>query len=269
MASAAKIPAGIVRWGDFTRSDAWAIVSNPWKATKNIPAARVIPGTGPGSRGAPNFRERFGTVKRAAPATAMKATIRESLRIPSQGVRRLGGADLRALAATNARYTRTAIVFPETLYAPPPRGTLSGNHGTSRTWSRRKSARRPIPAAERAAAVRWPAQESHPLRNPLRPGRAPRTQPYPPPAASGRAPASSAYAREVRRTTNAAIPIPRTAATPATRAIVPERTTTPAPTIAVSPRITTSRSPRSRVTLIRTVSEGEGSDIRRQRRGSC
>src|SRR3989441_4318284 len=269
MASAAKIPAGIVRWGDFTRSEAWAIVSNPWKATKNIPAARVIPGTGPGRSGAPNFRERSGTVNRATPATAMNAMIKESFRIPSQRVRRPGGADLRALAATNARYTRTAIVFPETLYAPPPTGTLIGNHATSRAWSRRKSAKRPIPAADRAAAVRWPAQENQPLRKPLGPGRVPRTHPYPPPAASGRAPASSAYAREFRTTTNAAIPIPRRAATPATRAIVPERTKTPAPTIAVSPRITTSRSPRSRVTLIRTVSEGEGSDIGRQRRGSC
>jgi hypothetical protein len=195
----------------------------------------------------------------------MNATIRESFRTPSHGIRRPGAETRRALARTNARYTRTAIAFSVTLYVPPPRGTRTGNPGRFRASARRKSASMPIPAAERAAAVRCPAQESQPLRKPLGAGRVPRTHPYPPPAASGLAPASSAYAREFRRTTNAAIPIPRTAATPATRAIVPARTKTPAPTIVVSPRRTTSRRPRSRVTLIRTVSEGDGSAIGRQR----
>src|SRR2546426_9336691 len=127
------MPAGTVRCGDLTRSETWAIVSNPWKATKNIPAASVIPGTGPGESGDPNFAERFGTVTRAIAPATMNATIRPTLRTIAQGILRVGAADRRVPAATKARNTTTASAFSETLYVPPARTTPIGMPGTFTT----------------------------------------------------------------------------------------------------------------------------------------
>src|SRR5207247_4837691 len=108
-----KIPAGTVRCGDFTRSADWAIVSNPWNATKKIPAARVIPATGPGDSGEPNFAARSGTRVSATAPTPTKRATRVILSAPTQGNRRMRAWG-RVRAATNARNTTAARTFSDT-----------------------------------------------------------------------------------------------------------------------------------------------------------
>ena len=80
----------------------------------------MTPWTGPGESGDPNLDARSGTRNRAAAPIAMNAAISAILRAVSAPNLRPRERGRQAPAPANARNTRTAIAFSETLYSPPP-----------------------------------------------------------------------------------------------------------------------------------------------------